>query len=187
MCALARTTTTTATQENPSFILMGADICHHAAEFRPSPYAPLPMAIRPNPLSPRSPGPCPGALFADIHHDRSDCATSPFFVVPDLPPERGIAHDRAQAIESIRRLEEFDCQGAGEGADGGGEVDVFTVIAHDASLMGVVGLYPESANGWREKGWAREGRWAFLGDFREAVREGGGELGNGGEESKGRG
>lgn len=130
---------------------------------------PLPREIRPNPLSRTSPTACPGDLFARIHHEQS--ALTPFFVVPDLPPEKEVAHDRPQAIETIRRLEEFDCQGAGEGAQGENEVDVFTVIAHDASLVGVVDFFPDSANGWREKGWAREGRWAFLGDFREAVGE----------------
>ena len=92
-------------------------------------------------------------------------------MVPDLPPEKGVAHDRPLAIETIRRLEDFDCQGAGEGKEGENEVNVFTVIAHDASLVGVVDFYPQNANAWREKGWAREGRWAFLGDFGEAVRE----------------
>ena len=126
--------------------------------------------------------PCPGSLFAQIHPERG--AASPFFVVSDLLPAKEVAHDRDRAIESIRRLEEFDCQGAGrgkgqeegegqrEGAEGegvNGEVDIFTVIAHDASLMGVVGFFPESANGWREKGWAERGRWAFLRDFGKAV------------------
>ena len=160
MCGLARTTTSTG---KDTFILMGGDACHHGGEFRPTPYLPLPRHIHPNPLSPRSPHPCPGSIFAEVHPSHS--ATTPFFVIPDLPPEKGAAHNYDEAIESIRRLEEFDCQGA----TGGEEVDVFTVIAHDESLLGLIDFFPKGANAWREKGWAREGRWAFLKDFAAAV------------------
>ncbi|KAJ0269050.1 hypothetical protein COL940_012806 [Colletotrichum noveboracense] len=62
--ALARVTT------NPdSFILMGADTCHHSAEMRPSKYHPLPDEISPHPFLRGSQMPCPGALFKPILQD----------------------------------------------------------------------------------------------------------------------
>lgn len=49
------------------------------------------------------------------------------------------------------KMEEFDAN-----------ENVFTVIAHDLSLIGVVDLFPKTANAWKEKGWAEKGRWEFL-------------------------
>jgi hypothetical protein len=43
--------------------------------------------------------------------------------------------------------------------------NVFTAIAHDASLADVVDFFPNSANEWKAKGWKREGHWRFLSDF----------------------
>jgi hypothetical protein len=40
--------------------------------------------------------------------------------------------------------------------------DVFVAISHDASLIGVLDLFPASLNGWKEKGWKDQVMWAFL-------------------------
>lgn len=69
--ALARVTS------NPdSFILMGADTCHHSAEMRPSKYNPLPDAISPHPFHSESAVPCPGALFKPILRDEKTTESS---------------------------------------------------------------------------------------------------------------
>lgn len=65
------------------------------------------------------------------------------------------------AQESIEKLQEFDAHD-----------NVFTIFAHDQSLLDVVGLFPEtSANDWKKKGWREEGLWKFLGDFETTVQE----------------
>lgn len=84
----------------------------------------------------------------------------PFLEVTNPEDGTGISHDFKGAVESIRKLEDFD-----------GNDDVFTVIAHDESLLDVVEFFPTTADGWKEKGWAEKGRWAFLGDFKEAAQE----------------
>ena len=171
MCALARTTTYTPADGNdndtPSernesaqdtFIFMGGDCAHHGGEFRPTPYLPLPHSISPNPLSPASSRPCPGALFENMHRNKR--ADEPFLEIADLPEGQRIAHDVGQATQSIRRMEEFDANG-----------NVFTIIAHDPDLIHIVDVFPRGANEWRSKGWADKGRWAFLKDFKQAVED----------------
>ncbi|KAJ8110962.1 hypothetical protein OPT61_g6328 [Boeremia exigua] len=145
MCALARTSA-----EPPEFILMGADIAHHGGQFRPSKYMPLPEDIRANPLiAPYQVSDtfCPGALFQQIHpHKRS---TEPFMKAD------GFIHDDApvacQSIEGLLKLDAHD--------------NIFTVIAHDKSLLDVVEFYPKSANSWKTLGWKEQSRWRFLRDF----------------------
>lgn len=48
--------------------------------------------------------------------------------------------------------------------------NVFVMIAHDTSLLGVVDFYPKKANHWQEKGWKKVGQWRFLEDFQNARR-----------------
>ena len=146
MCGLARTTT------NPdTFIFMGGDACHHAGEYRPTQYLPLPSSISPNPLSLTSRTPCPGACFEAIQrHKRAD---ESFLEITE-----SIAHDLAEATECIRKVEEFD-----------GHENIFTVIAHDMSLMDIIDFFPKSANDWKVKEWDIGGRWKFLQDFKDAV------------------
>jgi len=146
MCGLARTTS-----DPPSFIFMGGDIAHHGGEFRPTEYVPIPKEIKPHPKFPpysvASASPCPGHLFEKIHPKKS--SKEPFY-----EPGSGASHDKGQAQWSLKGLEEFDAN-----------PDVFTVFAHDNSLMDVVEFFPTGANDWKEKGWKPEGRWRFLKDF----------------------
>lgn len=59
----------------------------------------------------------------------------------------------------MRKLGEFD-----------GWENVLTVLAHDDTLVDVVGFFPESrANGWKKEGWRERGLWRFLGDLSRAV------------------
>lgn len=64
LCALAATTTSP-----PSFILMGADACHHSEEMRPSECYPLPSEISLRPSKQDVPTPCPGSLFEHLLRD----------------------------------------------------------------------------------------------------------------------
>lgn len=48
--------------------------------------------------------------------------------------------------------------------------NVLTIIAHDDTMVNVVGVFPNTlANDWKSKGWREKGLWRFLGDFGVAV------------------
>lgn len=148
LCALARTTA-----NPPTFIFLGGDIAHHAGEFRPTEYLPLPESITPSPLQPPFTTQatfCPGEAFEAMHPSKS--RTKPYF--SPSTGEHSVHLDLAEAKRSIEKMTEFDAY-----------QNVFSVIAHDRSLFDVVDFYPKPANDWKAKGWAREGRWRFLGDF----------------------
>ncbi|KAL3298646.1 metallo-beta-lactamase superfamily protein [Colletotrichum asianum] len=153
--ALARVTT-----DPDSFILMGADTCHHSAKMRPSKYHPLPDEISPHPFLWGSQMPCPGALFKPILQDED--TTMPFYGVhrpgmlfgdPDAAEE---TVDRI--IENIDRIIE---------ADGSG--NTLVVIAHDSHLKDVIKTFPGYANDFLRQGWAQQSRWLFLSDFKDTV------------------
>jgi hypothetical protein len=151
LCALARTTT------NPdTFIFMGGDAAHHGGEFRPSEYRPLPDSITPHPMkgAHANSGPfCPGHFFEDLNKQRGRDPKGPLF-----DPTMG--HDIPLTIRTIGDVQEADA-----------DDNVFVIIAHDDTVKGVVDLFPKTANDWKEKGWAKHVRWAFLKEFEPAMKE----------------
>ncbi|KAL7788377.1 Metallo-hydrolase/oxidoreductase [Trichoderma ceciliae] len=142
MCALARTTPTT-------FVFLGGDTCHHGGEFRPSEHRHLPEIVHLQPYGTT----CPGSLFEQSHPKKS--RKEPFYTVAVSPTGEGVAADANEARETVSKMQDFDASD-----------DVFTVIAHDDSLLGIVDSFPKNMNDWKAKGWAKKGRWAFLKDFR---------------------
>ncbi|TVY26853.1 Cytochrome P450 monooxygenase [Lachnellula hyalina] len=148
VCGLARVTANT-------FIFMGGDACHHAGEFRPSQYLPLPSSISPNPLSLGSSTPCPGSLFEDLYRDGD--GTKPFYTI--AKGGGAIAHDADEAERTIGKVMEADARD-----------EVLVVMAHDDTLLDVVDFFPKYANDFKEKGWVEKGRWLFLKDFAGAVK-----------------
>ena len=149
MCGLARVTSSPS-----SFILMGGDICHHVGQFRPSSECPLPPMIFPHPFDRKSLTPCPGELFERIlpKNDR----TKPFYTVPKSTK---VAHDADAADASISKLQNADALD-----------EVLVIIAHDRNLLSVIDLFPNYADRFFEKGWAKDSRWLFLKDFADAVK-----------------
>ena len=154
--ALARTTA-----DPPTFIFMGGDIAHHAGEFRPTQYMPIPQEIDPNPLTKDSrltketerllhAPTCPGEIFVNLHPKKT--RTEPFF--DPTPAEGGWHLSAEEATRSIVKMGECDAYD-----------NIFPVVAHDNTLMGVVDFYPKSANDWQARGWKDRSRWAFLGTF----------------------
>lgn len=134
----------------PSFILMGADVAHQGGELRPTSMKPLPSHIEPNPLVPpfaKAMSPCLGELFQAIHPQRS--TTEPFMQAT------GFIHDDIPgACASIDKVLEFDAQD-----------NIFTILAHDRSVLDVIDFYPKAANEWKERGWKEQSFWRFLRDF----------------------
>lgn len=145
MCALARTTPTT-------FILMGADSCHHPGTIRPTPTNPLPAEISPNPFEISGP-PCTCAPFIDIHPKQS--ATEPYYTISVKEDGSGLmSEDIAEANNTLDKLKDFDA-----------DENVFVALSHDHTLNGVVDLLPMSANNWKVSGWKDLSKWKFLADF----------------------
>ncbi len=155
MCGLARTTAS----PDATFIFLGGDCAHHGAEFRPTQHLPLPKSLSPSPLPRTHPGMCPGSLFANVHrlHPSSSSTTEPFLLAAE-----NAAHDYQAARDSIEKIGEFDAH-----------ENILTMIAHDDTMVNVVGTFPKIlANDWKSKGWREKGLWRFLGDLAGAVERG---------------
>jgi hypothetical protein len=52
-------------------------------------------------------------------------------------------------------LEDLDC-----------DENVFVIIAHDSTVRDGVPHFPASLNEWKERGWGRDLKWAFLRDLK---------------------
>lgn len=152
LSGLARTTAS----PDATFMFLGGDCAHHGGEFRPTPYLPLPQSLSPSPIPRTCSGVCPGALFAHVHrlHPSPSSSTEPFLLVGE-----GVSHDIEEARDSITKMGDFDAQ-----------ENILTMIAHDNTMVDVVGMFPDvKANDWKSKGWREKGMWKFLTDFEEAV------------------
>lgn len=129
---------------------MGGDLCHHGGEMRPTAHDPIPDGVRfplPDALRARF-SVCPGgAQFRQLNANRGRKEDEPFF-------ETQLAADLGQALDTIEKTQTADVQD-----------NVFFIFAHDTSIGGVVGLFPEPANEWRAKGWREQVHWGFLKDL----------------------
>ncbi|KAJ5712616.1 hypothetical protein N7493_009084 [Penicillium malachiteum] len=142
LCGLARTTASPDT-----FVLLGGDVCHYGGLFRPSKYLPVPQSIHPHPCHPQiNTAFCPGEAFEELQISRGRSITDTLFT-----PTFG--HDIPLIIETVEKLQEVDCRD-----------DVFVIIAHDATVRDAVDHFPLSLNAWKERGWGKDLRWAFLRD-----------------------
>ena len=163
--ALARTTVaggTDAAKETPdkedTFILMTGDAFHHPGGLRPNFHTPLPASF-PQPSS--TTNPITPASLLSLHPtfaankplfrpSRDDCVSNKATLSPE------------EADDTIAKIQAFDAKD-----------NVFVIAAHDTSLQEIVGHFQDGvdANDWKEKGWKGQGRWAWVGDLAEAVRE----------------
>ncbi|KAL1747021.1 beta-lactamase-like protein [Schizophyllum fasciatum] len=139
-CALARVTPT-------AFIFLGGDICHHPGEFRPS------ALLHRN-------FPCPGHILeaankevSTEHFGASGASKAAFDLSkrgePMLGVVEGIVHeDIVDTRKAIQRLLPFDA-----------DSDILVVIAHDATLIGKLPLFPETLNDWKKEGLKEKVVW----------------------------
>ncbi|GAB1316386.1 hypothetical protein MFIFM68171_06596 [Madurella fahalii] len=145
LSGLARTTA-----DPDTFVFMGGDLCHHAAQLRPSPHLPIPPRLDlplPDALRARWSA-CPGgAAFEALNVRRGKKPDEPFFGL-------AMGHDVPLAVETVRKAQAADAR-----------EDVFFVFAHDSTIIGVVDMFPATANAWKEKGWREAVLWKFLGDL----------------------
>ncbi|CAE6413632.1 unnamed protein product [Rhizoctonia solani] len=149
ICGLARTTTDT-------FVLLGGDVCHHAGELRPTKYLPLPDSIDPNPLPGKlagGPGVCLGSVLLNLHPKH--VATEPFYRTG-----AGAMGDPVETQKSVDKTTDFDCH-----------ENIFTVIAHDSSLLDVIDFFPKPLNDWKLRGYKEKSLWMFVKDFNDGVQD----------------
>jgi len=146
LAGLARTTPDT-------FIMMGGDLCHHGGAIRPSEYKPLPKEIRLNAFSHFQGGFCPGSTFEALQDSQGRKPDQPFF-------EPAYGADIPHAIETISKVQVPDA-----------DDNVMFIYAHDASIKGVVDMFPAEVNDWKAKGWGDKIFWRFLEDFKDAVKQ----------------
>lgn len=66
----------------------------------------------------------------------------------------GMQEDMNQSLTTLERLMAFD------GCD-----DVFVILAHDATLLDFLPVFPRRVNEWKAENLAAMARWAFLRDF----------------------
>lgn len=71
-----------------------------------------------------------------------------------------VAYDADEADTSISKLQDVDALD-----------EVLVVIAHDKSLLSVLEFFPKYADKFYEKGWAKDGKWLFLKDFADAMKQ----------------
>ena len=159
MCGLARTTVGNGHDEEPTFMLLGGDVAHHGGEIRPTSYLPLPQSLDPSPIPQIRAGACPGELLAQQHrlYPEKGAWTQPYVL-----PSANAANNIHKALQTVEGVGEFDAM-----------ENVLTCLAHDASLVGNVGCFPEeTANEWRRKGWRRKTLWGWIGDYYGGVETG---------------
>ncbi|KAJ7790702.1 hypothetical protein B0H14DRAFT_2938448 [Mycena olivaceomarginata] len=150
ICALARVTPTT-------FVFLGADSCHHPGMLRPT--AKLHRHF-----------PCPGELLAAARRSVSTThfpppdAAGDFDLAARTKPmldvaEDGIYEDKPTVRASITKMGDFDAN-----------KDVFVFLAHDESLVDIVGPFPVLVNDWKAKGWKDRSTWVFIDEANPAFR-----------------
>ncbi|KAF8189915.1 beta-lactamase-like protein [Mycena galopus ATCC 62051] len=157
LCALARVSSAP-----NSFVLLGADTCHHAGMLRPT-------------ASLHALCPCPGALLSSARtsvsseHFASNVDGGNSFAF-DLAARNtpllevtnpGVHADPSAARLSIASLGTFDAH-----------PDIFVMLAHDESLLDVVGPFPRVVDAWKEAGWKEKLTWEFVNEKNPAWRFG---------------
>ncbi|RSL46479.1 hypothetical protein CEP54_013828 [Fusarium duplospermum] len=143
LCGLARTT-----DNPPTFVLLGGDICHYAGIFRPSSYLPVPDRIIPHPChATENTVLCPGEAFDRLQKSRGRASTDSLF---DLTFGQDIELARRTTVQ----LQELDC-----------DQDIFVIIAHDSTIRDGVPHFPKSLNDWKAKGLGKGLKWTFLRDL----------------------
>lgn len=147
LCGLARTTC-----DPPTFVLLGGDVCHYAGIFRPSQHLPLPEQISADQSCPTSgENFCPGHAWERLQRSRGREAQDSLY-------DMTFGLDIPLANKTKKKLQALDC-----------DDDVFVIIAHDSTVRDGVPHFPQSLNDWKQKGWGRDLKWAFLKDIKTAL------------------
>jgi hypothetical protein len=165
MCGLARTTAGTGTEES-TFLLLGGDICHYAADIRPTKAFPIPDPIPEGVLDDDPayfPSPCPSSLFTDHHpiltspdDSPDDRKTTPFYRVSTDQTSAYV--DPAVGQGSVDRLVAFESS-----------PNVLVCLAHDPALIKHLPTFNQNPrsdlNDWCRNGRKEKCRWEWLNEL----------------------
>ncbi|KAH0838998.1 hypothetical protein FOPE_05508 [Fonsecaea pedrosoi] len=141
---------TTVGHGDDTFIFLGGDLIHHSSLLRPTKYLPLPEKVPESAAG----GEKSTKVYSDLHRlsnggpRKGAARESPFCLIPE---DGHIDEDPKLAQKTVNEAFVFD-----------GHENIFTVFAHDESLLGVIDFFPLRANDWKDKGWAEQSRWSFL-------------------------
>lgn len=114
----------------------------------------MPSSVTPNPCHPQSDMPfCPGSAFDELQRSRGRQTSDTLY---DLT----FGYDIPLATRTVGHLQELDCND-----------NVFVIIAHDSTVRDGVDHFPKSLNAWKEKGWGKQLKWAFLRDLESYWKE----------------
>lgn len=147
------------------FVHMCGDSARHCGEIRPSVYRPLPDSISPSPVPSLYPAACPGEIFESVLREgRKDdhiLELMDIFTPKDMDRKYALIYDEPELRQSVRKVEGLDAN-----------ENVFTILAHDWSLKGIIDEWPATLNDWmnRNESWKRDVHWRFLADFAGAVK-----------------
>jgi hypothetical protein len=100
---------------------------------------------------------CAGAIFENIHRAKdagADYRTTPFY---EVNPIANVSVP--EALASMDKMEVFDAS-----------PDVFVIIAHDASVLDILPLFPKTITGWDATDNKALSRWRFLRDLETAAK-----------------
>ncbi|EEB90033.1 hypothetical protein MPER_11814 [Moniliophthora perniciosa FA553] len=150
LAALARVTPTT-------FLLLGGDTAHHPGQVRPNARiletCPCPASILESTRESVSTEYfSPGSTYFDLQN-----RTESLLTVTSATPS--FYADRATSIDSQRSLGLLEA-----------DPDVFLMLAHDPTPLGVIDLFPLTLDAWKEKGWKEQVVWEFLEEESPAFR-----------------
>lgn len=131
---------------------MGGDVGHHASQWRPNQFVPLPKEVLPSPFGIEHTfnirrNVCPCAHF--LEHVGHGAEVEPFCGIRDGHP-----YQVDMAREALKCIEAFDA-----------DENIMVIMAHDWTLLRVMEFWPKPANGWHEKEWKKKGRWELLKDL----------------------
>lgn len=88
-----------------------------------------------------------------MHPNKS--TTDPYYTIALKPDGNAIMfHDTAVAYSTVDKLKSFDADDR-----------IFVVLCHDHTLKGLINVFPDSANDWKEKNWKEATKWKFLAGF----------------------
>ncbi|KIK54090.1 hypothetical protein GYMLUDRAFT_88239 [Collybiopsis luxurians FD-317 M1] len=98
----------------------------------------------------------PGQLRPNLHIQRNipysgDILidlSQPILTVPGQPSAYG---DKPTALATLEKIQLLDAH-----------PDIFVILAHDSTLEGIINLFPETVNNWKEFGWKHKAVWAFM-------------------------
>ncbi|KAI7977869.1 hypothetical protein EIK77_009409 [Talaromyces pinophilus] len=132
------------------------------SEFRPTAQLPLPPQIDSSlfgQLPSQVKDSYSTSLFESIHPKKQKENGPNYTSIPFYEPNPLMNASLPEAKLAIEKLQGFDAL-----------VEVFVIVAHDSSLLGILPFFPLELTQWDEADYKVRGRWLFLRDFLKDIQ-----------------